>query len=250
LSAGEVQAQRTELRHDPLIDGAVTLGVLSAYVGSQAAMGEIAPKACHWCESNGFDDAARKALRWENLRAADGLSNVGGFVLMPLVGVSSSLLGASQTGRFSDFGVDMLVITQAMSISMVLNQGVKLAFARQRPFVHANEDDPSRSPNPEDNVSFYSGHTTFAFSLATATGTVASMRRYRHAPWIWGCGLAMASAVGYLRIAADKHYLTDVLVGAVAGSAGGIALPYFLHGPKDAVTVAPLPGGLAITGAF
>ena len=85
----------------------------------------------------------------------------------------------------------------------------------------------SRSPrHPADNnVSFYSSHTSFAFSLAVSTGTVASMRRYRWAPAVWAAGLAGAAAVGYLRIAADQHYFTDVLAGAAAGSAVGFAVP-------------------------
>ena len=46
-------------------------------------------------------------------------------------------------------------------------------------------------------------------------------------------GLSMAAFTGYLRIAADKHYLSDVLTGAIVGSAVGFVVPYFLHPRVD-----------------
>jgi hypothetical protein len=62
-------------------------------------------------------------------------------------------------------------------------------------------------------LSFFSGHTALAFSFAVSAGTIASMRSYRNAGWVLGSGLTMAAATGYLRIAADRHYFTDVLTG-------------------------------------
>src|SRR6059058_3168029 len=73
-----------------------------------------------------------------------------------------------------------------------------------------------------DNLSFFSGHATLAFALATSAGTVASMRHHRLAPVMWAVGLLLATTGGYLRIAADRHYATDVLTGALVGSAVGI----------------------------
>jgi membrane-associated phospholipid phosphatase len=35
---------------------------------------------------------------------------------------------------------------------------------------------------------------------------------------------------------ADKHYLTDVLVGALAGSAFGVGVPLLLHGRQQETT--------------
>ena len=96
-------------------------------------------------------------------------------------------------------------------------------------------------------------HSTFAFALAVSGGTVASMRRYRLAPLVWGAGLTLAAASAYLRIAADRHYATDVTVGAVMGSLTGFAVPYLFHNPRR-VMVAPAPldhgAALAVRGVF
>jgi membrane-associated phospholipid phosphatase len=60
--------------------------------------------------------------------------------------------------------------------------------------------------------------------------------------------MALAATTGYLRIAGDEHHLTDVLAGAAAGTAVGIALPRLLHGREGsgAVSVAPLAGPLSL----
>jgi hypothetical protein len=59
-------------------------------------------------------------------------------------------------------------------------------------------------------------------------------------------GLALATAVGVLRIAADRHYATDVLLGAGVGLLSGWLLPWLLHydvgealGDTTSITVAP-----------
>ncbi len=55
------------------------------------------------------------------------------------------------------------------------------------------------------------------------------MRGYRLAPLVWASSLPWAAVTGYLRIAADKHYLTDVLTGALIGSAVGFLVPFVFH---------------------
>ena len=81
-----------------------------------------------------------------------------------------------------------------------------------------------------------------------SAGTIASRRGSRHAPWIWAGGLAFAGSTGYLRIAADRHFLTDVLVGASVGAAAGLVLPRLFD--EDGVTAGrlPTPGASALVG--
>jgi membrane-associated phospholipid phosphatase len=42
-------------------------------------------------------------------------------------------------------------------------------------------------------------------------------------------GLTLAAATGYFRVAADRHYLSDVLVGGGLGSLIGFVNPFFVH---------------------
>jgi membrane-associated phospholipid phosphatase len=58
---------------------------------------------------------------------------------------------------------------------------------------------------------------------------------------------AGAGFIGYLRIAAEQHYLTDVLAGAAVGTAIGWAVPHFFHPAREAdIQVRPAVGGVAI----
>lgn len=61
-----------------------------------------------------------------------------------------------------------------------------------------------RRPDGSNNLSFYSMHTAYAFSTLGGPRVAVS--------------LPLAVSTGGLRIAAGKHYLTDVLVGAGVGA--------------------------------
>jgi membrane-associated phospholipid phosphatase len=44
-------------------------------------------------------------------------------------------------------------------------------------------------------------------------------------PYIWGVAAAIPASVGYMRIKAGKHFLTDNLIGYGVGAAAGILIP-------------------------
>jgi membrane-associated phospholipid phosphatase len=49
-------------------------------------------------------------------------------------------------------------------------------------------------------------------------------------------GGALATGTAYLRIAADRHWLSDVIVGMLTGVAVGIAVPLLFHPTSTPVT--------------
>lgn len=75
--------------------------------------------------------------------------------------------------------------------------------------------------------SFFSGHTTAAFTAAVFTGYTYGLKHPGSAsvPWVWGGSLAAATGVGALRIAAGKHFPSDILAGAAVGSLFGYLVP-------------------------
>jgi len=63
------------------------------------------------------------------------------------------------------------------------NSIAKISARRQRPSFHfgrASETEAAGHPD-EEFVSFYSGDTTWAFSIAASASTLAFLRRYEHA---------------------------------------------------------------------
>jgi hypothetical protein len=99
---------------------------------------------------------------------------------------------------------------------------------RIRPYVYNEEVPMEKKLDTNALRSFYSGHTTNAFASAVFLSTVYD-RYYpesRYKPVIWTSSLGLASLVGYLRFQAGKHFPTDILTGAIVGSAIGYLIPY------------------------
>ena len=224
------------------VDLTVTGAGAAIWLTTEILKSKIAPSTCRWCDPPDGDLAVKNALRWPNTKNADTASYVTGFALAPIAALGLDAAAVYTTnGSFREWGEDATVIMESIVVAANLNQLVKFAVGRERPFVHdLGSAHKPRTKSPRDNnLSFYSGHTMLGFVSAVSAGTIASLKGYRAAPWIWGTGMTFAVATGYLRIAADKHYFTDVLTGAIMGSAAGFLIPW-LHRPKTS--------GLQVTG--
>lgn len=234
-----------ELEYNLPIDITVTAIATAGWAITWAGLNHMAPANCRWCQVNSFDDWGHRNIKWSDTGAASKTSDVLAYGVAPLAAYGLDALAAVYDDSLPSFFVDALLITEAATLSAFATQLTKIAVGRQRPYAHYG----GGSQRPRDNTSFYSGHASLAFSLAVASGTIATMRGYRLAPAIWGVGLATAATASYLRLAADKHYLTDTIAGAVLGSAFGFAIPYLFHRPKDSempgttITAMPAEGG-------
>jgi len=135
-------------------------------------------------------------------------------------------------------------ILQAMLVDNVL----KIMAGRQRPYVADGEDHwggPAAYFNEggEDNRSFPSGHTATAFALAT----VVSMQYGRRA-WVPVVAYTLATGVGLSRMALDKHWSSDVLVGAVVGHlVARLVVRDYAHRRRFTPMLACSPRGFAVS---
>jgi membrane-associated phospholipid phosphatase len=231
LAPSRVRANPAELRWSAAVDVPVTVAAGLAWIVTEALKPDLAPARCRWCAADGVDLGVRDALVWRTPSAADTASNVTAFVLAPAAAAGADALIAAHDASIGSVPLDTLLIAEATLLAADLDQLTKLLVGRERPFVHALDPDAkSRTTHPSDNnLSFFSGHTTETFALAAATGTVATLRGYRWAPASWVAGGALAAVTGYLRIAADKHWLTDVVVGMLIGAGVGVAVPLIFH---------------------
>jgi membrane-associated phospholipid phosphatase len=145
-------------------------------------------------------------------------------------------------------GEDLVIMGEAVLVDGALDEVVKLAVQRPRPRVYTNL--PGELAKPDNYLSFYSGHTSTAFAAGMSYATTFALR-HPDSPWRWviyGGAAVAGSAVGSLRVLAGRHFTTDVLAGALAGTVVGLAVPR-LH-RRRALSVAVGPGGFAVQGAF
>ena len=78
-------------------------------------------------------------------------------------------------------------------------------------------------PDGSDQFSFPSGHTATAFTNAAVL-----FYEYKDANiWYASSGFLFAATTGFLRIANNKHYTSDVLAGAGIGIGVGLAVSYW-----------------------
>jgi membrane-associated phospholipid phosphatase len=204
----------------------------------------VAP-ACRWCEPPALDRWARGQLAWRQPARASSLSDA--LVVAVPAGAALALgAGAWQAGGWREAEEDLLVAAEAVAVATLLTEGAKYGAGRLRPSAWA----AGGAPTAEGRLSFWSGHSALAFSAAAAATQVARLRGRPAWRLIGLVSFAGAAAVGWLRVAGDQHWLSDVLTGAVVGSACGLGVPLLVlraaDGRRSAVTLAPAPGGLAL----
>jgi len=230
---------------DWAVDGAITGGALALWLGSDAAKDTLAPASCRWCMAPGFDVTVRDAVVWSDPRSAATISDLlvagvpAGVVFYDVVAVGGTRAALP----------DLLIIGEAVALSGVVTQATKFVTARTRPYALYGT---LPSEGVDDHLSFYSGHTAIAFSAVAAGGMLAKLRGDPAWPWVYGIGFTAAAATGYFRMASDKHWLSDVLVGAATGTVVGLAVPWLHRNRSDPSTVTPAaaPAYVGISGRF
>ena len=95
-------------------------------------------------------------------------------------------------------------------IANSFSQVSKFAFSRQRPDQVAPDAHMWFMGRPND--SFFSGHTTTAFSVATVIA-----EEYKGTVWVPVVCYTLASCTGLARIHDNAHWASDVLTGALVG---------------------------------
>jgi membrane-associated phospholipid phosphatase len=199
---------------------------------------------CNWCGGpNALDAGVRSAVVWSDTRNPARVSDVTAFVLAPGLSFSLVLAGTFASPSTAALMDDLIPIAESMIVTQWLTRLIKTSAARTRPYAHF-----TGPIGAEDNVSFVSGHTSFATALAVSAGAIARARGYRSEKFIWFGGGLIAATGAYLRMAADRHYLTDVLGGAALGVTAGLTVPLLMS--RSNVQLTPTRTGITVLGAW
>lgn len=166
---------------------------------------------------------------------------------LPLIDAVAALTG---NARWRPMAEDMLILSQALAWSSSLNLLVRAAAVHPRPLVFNPSAPHEERAAPEARGSFYSGHANASFAGIAVAATLLPHRYPELNPaYVWAVGGSLAATVAGLRVAAGKHYPSDVLVGAAVGSAFGWAfarwhLPGKAHDHGQVVLQPDPRGGL------
>lgn len=226
----------------------LTAGLSLGYLVMQSPIkAAIAPETCRWCDPTGLDVRVRDRLVWDELTTAAALSNLTGYVVVPALATGITAIAglASDDAGWARLIDDTIPILETAAITQTVSFAIKLAVGRQRPYAHYRP----HTADDDDNLSFASGHTSLAFSITTSAGMLARWRGSRIEPVIWTTGLTFSVATAYFRIAADKHYATDVIAGCALGTLAGMTVPRLMRRYAN-LAIVPTRNGVAIAGAF
>lgn len=210
---------------------------------------ELVTRRCSPCDRLDVPAIDRFALdRRSSLAKTSSDVSIGVVLTLPLL---LDALDVHDSGSgWIGFGEDAVVMAQAVVLSGALNQVVKLAVQRPRPLLYGTTSAADRA-DPDNYLSFYSSHTSTAFSAGLSYASTFALRHpgspYRYV--VYGGAIAAGSGVGLLRMLAGKHFPSDVIVGAVAGSAIGLGVPW-LHRRESRVAIYPHGAGVMLVGTF
>ena len=121
--------------------------------------------------------------------------------------------------KFREIATDMIIFLETILWNGVFTEAIRISVQRPRPFVYA--DPANLGKDPAHYTSFVSGHTSF-----TATSCVFLILTLiaRKSPkvvttFFTFTGIALVILTGLFRVLSGRHFVTDVVGGALVGAA-------------------------------
>lgn len=158
-----------------------------------------------------------------------------------VIGAPLTLALSQWSGHVPDL-IPAFVVIESLVASTAVCQLTKSLAPRPRPYAYAHG-----TAAGEADRSFYSAHTTVSFAAVVSTFMVLDEKPPEISTALLIAALGVASSVGVLRVTSGRHFLSDVVVGALTGAAIGWVVPT-LHRRDRPLSLIVSPTGLALTG--
>jgi len=223
-----VGGQRSVDGRDDTSVGGLFSGLVDDFrrLPSPSTIGILSAGALGATVSRPFDDRVSAGL--SGAGGLDGFMGpgrvIGGAYTQLGAAVATYAIGrASGSPRTASLGADLV---RAQLLTQTLTMGLKYAADRTRP--------------DGTSLSFPSGHTSTSFATATVL--------QRHLGWKAGVpAYALAGYVAASRVQSEKHYLSDVVLGAAIGIVGGRTVTIGHGDARFAVAPTAAPGGAGVS---
>ncbi len=170
---------------------------------------------------NWFDRSASFNYSSGSITASD--------ILLSVTAATPLLLYLSPAVR-KDAAEYTFMLAEVMMFTYSFTHIVKGSVRRIRPYAYNVDAPEDLKMNEDTRKSFFSGHASISFASAMfVSETFAAYNpdsEYKGS--VRAGALLLAAATSYLRYSAGKHFPTDILTGAIVGSAIGYCIP-LLH---------------------
>jgi membrane-associated phospholipid phosphatase len=160
---------------------------------------------------------------------AEGLETIGSSGAVIFGGSLYALGLVTRRRAVADFGWHTL---EAIAVSTQATTVLKGLFGRSRPYAaagNAHDFDFGGGFGTSMRRSFPSGHTSMAFTLASVVSGETSHRWPRARKVVTPIAYAAATGVGLARMYNDKHWASDVALGAAIGTLSGRIVVRYAH---------------------
>lgn len=203
-------------KYDVPVYGLAVAATMAGFIGYRAASCDVPcapPPGLPGIDRGSVGNYSRSAHATANVLVL-------GLALAPFV------LDAADS-RFRGWFEDSAVMLEALLVTQGATQVTKSAVRRNAPLVYNAGAAPDDLESADAGRSFFSGHTSTSFAMATAY-SVTFWKRHPESPWrfvVLGVSQSLAAAVAMLKVRAGYHYPTDVIAGAVVGTSVGLLVP-------------------------
>lgn len=179
------------------------------------------------------DQSARDAVRGAGPQGNGGLEAIAEFGNAwgqpGVLGLGFALWGGGLVAKRPTVAASGLRAIEALTVSGTVTSLLKMTFGRARPYLSPDAPDDFRlfrGAQYRDGrySSMPSGHATAAFAFASAVTSEVRLRAPQHARTVGVLTYGAAAATAYARMHDDRHWLSDVTVGAGIGTVTGWAI--------------------------
>ncbi|MFC6996107.1 phosphatase PAP2 family protein [Rufibacter roseus] len=149
----------------------------------------------------------------------------------------------------SNAGQTAVLYVETMAITGTLFTMASAAFPRARPLTYSPDVEMREKTRSNSQNSFYAGHTAAVSTVSFFTAKI--FHDYNPdspaRPFVWAGAALVPAAVGYLRLEAGKHFLSDNIIGYGVGAAVGILVPQ-LHKKTNNSGISLFPSVIPVAG--
>lgn len=166
-----------------------------------------------------LDNSIRNDVKTMHSSSMDNITNVGEKFGSGVYGLalSGALYLGGQVVKDNELRKTGVMLAEAIFLNGITTEILKIVIGRSRPYTNEGFDfDPFKISFKDDDNSLPSGHTSTAFTIATVLSeridnTFASIALY-----------SFAGLTALQRIYADRHWFSDLVLGAAIGTVVGL----------------------------